>query len=384
MEISGDLSQLIFFCSKCDELLQPRHIRKRKARCPKCKGTSWRMNAIFVNRAGNNALNVVGLTAFAVLGAGFKVSGGRESQFNLNDVSREAALMMCKKAGGSGFHVKKYIEVRVRKENERNAAMHREKILDAGGGNCQECNILFTPDIEKPWTGDSFCSLMCWAEHFPEKAEAYSKELKEKKAQESKAQKKKSWIFTVSCSKGHEFETKPMYIGTVRKCTECDEKVLIERPPAVDENDIKILCSCAHTFYVNPVYLNSYRKCPECNEPNLIQEQALETEEEIDERPTINQEDYFETISEISNMTLEVIPDHISQCSFYISCDGENLNYFVLNEEKSPIDIALSENAGQAAQKLYLEMASDGNLWKEASINLYKIDDEWRLQSEFA
>ncbi|MCM8539529.1 MAG: hypothetical protein NE328_04590 [Lentisphaeraceae bacterium] len=393
MEIDGELTQLIFFCSKCDKMQEPRHIRKNNARCKRCIKSTWRMNATFVNKNVTNALNVVGLASAAILGAGVRFSGGKEGQYNLDNVSQKAAAVMCKKMGGANLQVKQYIQYRVKKEEEKRVKEHQEE-LEVRGITCKDCEMSFIPNPTLAWHTDFFCSRSCWANECPEKADKYTQKIMQEKAiKADKGKKKKLAFFNVSCSNGHKFEANQMFIGSMRKCTECDEKVLIEPPQDTEEeeeeedaNTINVVCSENHHFKVNRVYLGIQRNCPECDEKVLVQESKAEKPEIVEElpsKPVIDPTAYYGIISEISNSTLEVIPDGLNQYSFYISCDGENLNYFLLNEENDQLNVLLPENAGELAQNLYVKMANDGNVWKEVSINLFCIEGEWRLQTEF-
>lgn len=234
MENSESPSRCSIRCEQCQRKMTPRSISKCAARCP-CGNGTWNLSVEYFDRVPSTArtilLNAAGF--LALFGAGTGIFGKATSirkvnSLNFHDVPAHEMDALC--STPSQFK-KKLVEFLERKRQET-FQQHKEEMHERGAMHCKTCEGFFVPSASKPWTMLKFCSKTCCAlsyghtdysrvEHEVNRATSQHKPELEQVHVDLQ-------LISARCSScGHRWELPRMYGGLVRKCPQCQHKVMI-------------------------------------------------------------------------------------------------------------------------------------------------------------
>jgi DNA-directed RNA polymerase subunit RPC12/RpoP len=242
-------TSIVIRCQNCKQDFKPTQITKIRGICTACnEPTLWQIRAEYAKVHGSNegspadlslksaGLNIIGLTLLASTGVGFTYgipghgksgpedrSGGK-SLVDIFDITTQQLLDLCFPPEAVMASFAAFIH-KTEIENQR------KRMAERGAVHCRNCNILFVPSADKPWTLVSTCSKTCCVAHY--QVDEYSQI--EKQVQESSAEaaqylvqkKVNSAYIRLRCKCGNELKFPQMYKGTYRKCSNCGERVLV-------------------------------------------------------------------------------------------------------------------------------------------------------------
>lgn len=172
--------------------------------CRKCGGQSWKITLVYAEsdlQVSSDPLRILfGLFTLSVpidrsaAAAGVEYAGvSAETVATLNSDPRMRSSMIAEYAN----------------------AAHKIEKYEQGAKNCRECDAIYIPSSDLPWTQRGYCSKLCLVRRDSQSA------LVQAKANSAEVSSKTVFV---TCADGHEFAVAKSFRGTKRPCPVCGLK----------------------------------------------------------------------------------------------------------------------------------------------------------------
>lgn len=201
-------SKITFSCESCRHAASVRQVRRWMGQCYRCQGKSWTLEVQYRETEVNTS--AAGLLSFFVFGLGRRTTATHLSRASARGVTDEDARRLVETRSQVARRVTEFIRDR-----------EQDALRKQGARNCPQCDAVFMPGWDKPWTLQGYCSKSCAAQggaSSPTSASPLARDA---------GRSKSGRILRVICPRGHEFDVPATFSGCQRPCPGCGEKTTV-------------------------------------------------------------------------------------------------------------------------------------------------------------